>query len=215
MTPRSRLQETGICDAETIAAIESFQSRAVLFASPDGRVDPGGQTIAKLKANAREANSKIPHFLFPFEQPPLENYRMGMRKFGAPRKNGRKHAGCDLYAPVSRPIFAMEDGIILQNPYPFYLGTNALEMQCDRGGIVIRYGEISHVVTGIAQGTRVRRGDILAYVGKLERLDLSMLHLEMYSGIATGALTRDRAPYFRRVDLLDPTEFLATAERHF
>ncbi|MGK7928308.1 MAG: peptidoglycan-binding protein, partial [Spirulina sp.] len=78
LTPREHLAETGICNGETIAAIESFQARVVLLALPDGRIDPGGATLAKQKANARD-RAIAPHFLFPFEQPPLKDYREGMR----------------------------------------------------------------------------------------------------------------------------------------
>ncbi|MCY2967675.1 MAG: peptidoglycan-binding domain-containing protein [Planctomycetota bacterium] len=46
--PLRMLMETGVIDAETIAAIEEFQKRVVMMSVPDGRVDPGGATLRAL-----------------------------------------------------------------------------------------------------------------------------------------------------------------------
>lgn len=47
-TPKLRVD--GLNGRRTIAAIKVFQSRIVGLRNPDGRVDPGGRTIAKLRA---------------------------------------------------------------------------------------------------------------------------------------------------------------------
>jgi len=43
------LKTDGICGKKTIAAITAFQSEVVCLSKPDGRVDPGGQTIKGLE----------------------------------------------------------------------------------------------------------------------------------------------------------------------
>ena len=48
IVPRARVVENGISDGSLIAAIKDFQSRVVHSAFPDGRVDPGGQTVTAL-----------------------------------------------------------------------------------------------------------------------------------------------------------------------
>ena len=145
------------------------------------------------------------------EARPAESYREGMRRFGAGRSGGRKHAGCDLYAPLETPIFAMDEGVVVQDLYHFYLGTFALEIQ--HPGFLARYGEItSRVPDGLRRGSEVRRGQLLGFVGRLTGLDLTMLHLEMYAGSASGPLTvRGNKPFQRRADLLDPTPVLDAA----
>src|SRR5437588_2387359 len=50
LTPLRPLAISGHADPATIAAIEEFQRRVVGTASPDGRVDPGGRTLAQLGA---------------------------------------------------------------------------------------------------------------------------------------------------------------------
>jgi hypothetical protein len=55
----------------------------------------------------------------------------------------------------------------------------------------------------------VRKGQKIAFVGKLNGLSISMLHFEMYSGKGTGPLTvRTKPPFMRRADLLDPAQRL-------
>lgn len=149
--------------------------------------------------------------LFPLAFRPQESYHERPRSFGAPRKGGqRSHAGCDLYAPVGTPVRAVADGTVL-NFYLFYLDTYALEV--DHGDFLVRYGEIgSDPAPGVRVGERVEAGQVLGTVGRLRGLAVSMLHFEMYEGTATGALTRrDRPPFQRRVDLMDPTPHLDAA----
>jgi murein DD-endopeptidase MepM/ murein hydrolase activator NlpD len=129
-----------------------------------------------------------------------------MRRFGAKRKGDRLHAGCDLYADVGSPILALDSGEVLKI-YEFYLGTFALEVRHPK--FIARYGEIKQgLPPGIKAGTPVTRGQPIAYVGKLTGLNMSMLHLELYSGAGNGPLTTKTGPYKRRGDLIDPTPIL-------
>jgi hypothetical protein len=48
---------SGQCDAQTIAAIEAFQFRFTAMVRPDGRIDPGGATWARL---VRESDAGAP-----------------------------------------------------------------------------------------------------------------------------------------------------------
>ena len=144
-------------------------------------------------------------FVFPLRARPAISYET----FGLGR--GRKNAGCDLYAPEGTEILAIEDGTIIQGPYYFFDGTYALEVEHD-SGYVVRYGEIRQKVPrGITVGSRVSQGQVIAYVGFLVQLKLSMLHFEMYDGSKTGPLTQSIGSYRRRSDLIDPTPFLNAA----
>ena len=84
---------------------------------------------------------------------------------------------------------------------------HALEVRHASG--IVRYGEISHAAEGIAAGAEVKAGQVLGYVGKMQTVAQSMLHLELFAGTEQGPLTdRGRAPFMRRGDLVDPTAFL-------
>lgn len=127
-------------------------------------------------------------------------------RFGDPRDNGkRKHAGCDIYAPVGTKVRAVKDGKVVRNPYRFFRNSFALEV--DHGDFIARYSEID-VVDNIKEGSLIEQGQIIGAISDLS-LNKSMLHFEMYSGIANGPLTnRLNLPYLRRNDLMNPTHFL-------
>jgi len=145
---------------------------------------------------------------FPLKFRPEESYHERPRKFGAPRSQGkRKHAGCDLYAPVGTPVFAVADGTVI-SAYPFYLGTWAVEV--DHIEFVVRYGEVQKTLgPRIKPGAKVGAGDHIGQIGRLEGLKISMVHFEMYSGKGKGPLTVKSSQGFqRRSDLMDPTSYL-------
>lgn len=217
LTPLRPLEPDGKIGPVTIGAIEEFQRRIMKMSKPDGRVDPHGRTISVLVAGRREHNkhhtpSVLPNVdvRFPLATRPAKSYKTGMRRFGAHRKGGRLHAGCDLYAPIDTPIYAMADGEVIRGPYAFYLGTYALEV--DHGNFLARYGEIKKATAGLKKGSIVTRGQEIARVGHLRGLSMSMLHLEIYAGTSEGHLTlAGHKPYMRRADLLDPTSLLDKA----
>lgn len=144
-------------------------------------------------------------------QRPTESYKTSPRNFGSGRSGGRKHGGCDLYAPVGTPIRAMAQGTVRTALYEFYGGTYALEI--DHGTFVARYGEIQRTTAkDLKVGATVSPGQVIAHVGKLNNYNRSMLHLELYAHTATGSLTnRGNPPYQRRADLFDPTTWLDAA----
>ena len=146
--------------------------------------------------------------VFPLHVRPKESYQKPPRSFGSSRDHGaRKHAGGDLYAPAGTEVLAVEDGTVIRGPYLFYDVVYALEVQHPSG--IVRYGEISHAAGGIATGAAVTAGQVLGYVGKMQTVAQSMLHLELFAGTAQGPLTdRNHPPFMRRGDLVDPTAFL-------
>lgn len=144
---------------------------------------------------------------FPLPFVPIQSYRSGGRRFGAPRQKGRKHAGCDLIAPLGTQILAVQDGVVVEwTGREFYHGTFAMAVQ--HHGFVARYCEIRGVATGIGRGSIVKAGDVIAFVGKMF-VD-SMLHFETYTQpYGTGGLTnRKNQPFQRRADLQNPTNLL-------
>lgn len=134
------------------------------------------------------------------------SYKQTPRSFGAKRASGRTHAGCDLYAPLGSPVLAITAGRVVESR-DFYLGT--FQVTIDHGALgVVRYGEISH--DGIPKtGSVVEAGQQIGKIGNLGKGLHPMLHIEHFSGAATGAMTNPRnPPYSRRSDLQDCTKLL-------
>lgn len=199
----------GICTPKTVTAIKQVNKKLAAKDTTAAVVEPDSDALKKLVKKSKEKKAeKIT--CFPLKVRPAQSYKTGMRKFGTSRKGGRLHAGCDLYAKKGTEILALRDGLVTRGMYDFYLGTFAVEIDhCD---FIARYGEISGVVKGLKKGSKVKAGQVIAYVGYLKQLNMSMLHLELYSGKSKGALTDDKnKPYLRRADLIDPTPILDAA----
>lgn len=145
---------------------------------------------------------------FPLPFVPTRSYRGG-NGFGASRdkvRQGLKHAANDLAAPPGTPVLAMDEGVVLLGPYPFYSGTYALEVQHPQ--FIARYGEIA-ARAEVMPGDTVKAGQVIAYVGNQPGDD--MLHLEFFTGELTGDLSRldpPHPPYYRRDDVFDGVAFL-------
>ena len=146
--------------------------------------------------------------IFPLHSRPAASYKEAPRSFGCNREKDRKHGGCDLYAPEGTEVLAVKDGIVIQGPYAFYLGTVALEI--NHGDFTVRYTEMKDKnVAGVHAGAKIKAGQVIGYVGKMDGINETMLHFEMYSGTITGQLTdRQNPPYQRRSDLINPTDYL-------
>lgn len=105
---------------------------------------------------------------FPLSFIPGESYKDGMRRFGAYLPDGRKHAGCDLYAPVGTKIYAMADGTIVDHR-SYYL--DMYQITVNHGDFIARCGEVKpngeRLATGLQVGSQVRKGQHIGYVDQL------------------------------------------------
>ncbi|HEV2846954.1 MAG TPA: M23 family metallopeptidase, partial [Thermoanaerobaculia bacterium] len=100
------------------------------------------------------------------------------------------HAGIDLAAAVETPVHATADGVVaFAGEYP--LGRSAvwwrhgnLVMLEHEAGFVTIYGHNHHI--HVRQGQKVRRGDLLATVGKTGWSAIPHLHYEVRRKGADG-----------------------------
>jgi murein DD-endopeptidase MepM/ murein hydrolase activator NlpD len=131
-------------------------------------------------------------------------------KFGSNRTL-RLHAGADIYAPVGTEVYACEDGIVRRVSEKFYKNVGAIEIT--HKTCIGRYCEITPL-KGIDIGTEVKQGQLIGHVAKIDGLDISMLHFELYDNQddKTALTVTPKPPYNRRADLLNPTEYLDKAE---
>lgn len=96
--------------------------------------------------------------------------------FNAARSEGRQHNALDIKAPQGTPVLATTDGVVIKL------------FQSDKGGItlyqldpskryVYYYAHLMRYETGIAEGTQLRRGDVIAYVGDTGNAGAGNYHL--------------------------------------
>ncbi len=144
---------------------------------------------------------------FPLAAIPTLSYKTGGRGFGADRgwlEPGRRHGACDLVGPAGTEILAIASGLVIAGPYEFFRGTYAIEVQHPL--FIARYCEIARERAARA-GSTVEEGEVIALIGNQPGTD--MLHLEMFSGMASGPLNdKGNPPYARRKDIMDPAPWL-------
>ena len=109
---------------------------------------------------------------------PVDGVRLssdyGMRSH--PVLGGRRgHKGVDLAGPTGTPIHATADGIVSRADW---FSSYGLYVSLEHGGsLQTRYGHMSRV--NVAAGQRVRKGEIIGYVGSTGRSTGPHLHYEV------------------------------------
>jgi murein DD-endopeptidase MepM/ murein hydrolase activator NlpD len=91
--------------------------------------------------------------------------------------NGRRarHNGIDIAVPAGTPIYATADGVVGRAQWVGGYGNYA---EIDHGnGIQTRYGHMSQ--TAVVSGQRIRRGDVVGFVGSTGRSTGNHLHYEV------------------------------------
>lgn len=110
--------------------------------------------------------------------------------WGAPRMEGTRfyhlHEGTDVFAPSGTPILAVVDGVI-ENMGTASLGGIKLWLRSPSDGWSYYYAHLSAYAPGISNGSQVRRGQVIGYVGNTgnARWTLPHVHFEIHD--PTGA----------------------------
>lgn len=84
----------------------------------------------------------------------------------------RPHHGVDYAAPSGTPVVAVSDGVVIFKGYAGG-GGNTLKIKHNTGDMVSGYLHLKGYAKGINNGTRVRQGQLIGYVGS--------------TGLSTGA----------------------------
>lgn len=142
--------------------------------------------------------------------------------FAYPRR-GRKHTGIDLYTNQNEPVFAVEDGVVVNIEHftgewdnsPWWNNTDCVMVRGASG--VVNYGEVI-VNPWVKVGTRIGRGQAIAEVTRVikeghDHYEIpgwrpTMLHVELYPWNALKA-----SHGFEEQLLNDATPFLLNAYR--
>lgn len=119
---------------------------------------------------------------------PLDDSRLtsdyGMRRHPV-LGSRRSHKGVDLAAPTGTPVYATADGIVGRANW---FSSYGLYVRIDHGAdLETRYAHMSKLA--VAAGERVKKGDIIGYVGSTGRSTGPHLHYEVrIDGVAVNPL---------------------------
>ena len=95
-------------------------------------------------------------------------------------RTSRMHAGVDFPAPVGTPLVATGDGRVSFVGKRSGYG-NVIEVEHPLAGKMTRYAHLSRIAPGVAVGTAVRRGQVIAYSGNTGLSTAPHLHYEVRS----------------------------------
>jgi murein DD-endopeptidase MepM/ murein hydrolase activator NlpD len=159
----------------------------------------------------RMPNRSVVYFPLKVSKKP-SSYKSGVGAFGSRREGGKRiHAGSDLYATVGTPVIAANNGVVRRISKVFYRNVSAIEIRHPTW--IGRYCEIT-LNQSLVVGSTVKAGDVVGYVARIDGIEESMLHFEMYDNQddERPLTDRGRKGYERREDVLDPTPFLDASD---
>jgi murein DD-endopeptidase MepM/ murein hydrolase activator NlpD len=106
--------------------------------------------------------------------------------WGAPRGQGRRHEGQDIFAPRGTPILSATNG------YVYRIGENNLGGQTvsviGSGGRVYYYAHLDSYAPGLEVGDRVSKSTVLGFVGTTGNAQGTPPHLHFGVYTFTGAI---------------------------
>jgi murein DD-endopeptidase MepM/ murein hydrolase activator NlpD len=86
--------------------------------------------------------------------------------FGDARSGGRRHEGIDLLATLGQEVYAVADGILVnQADASASLSGNAWGLTAVDDGTYYFFAHLSSFAVGLEVGDRVERGQVIGYVG--------------------------------------------------
>ena len=151
-----------------VVAIGNFdgvhRGHQAVLAEAEALAEPDGRPVALLtfEPHPRIVLGLEPDLLFPIGPEPrcyvLDNY-------GDARSGGRRHEGIDILADVGQDVYAVVDGTLVgQTDASASLSGNSWGLTAD-DGVYYFFAHLSAFAEGLQVGDRVRRGQVIGYVG--------------------------------------------------
>lgn len=181
-----------------------------------GYFDPEGSDVNRVlrpetPAAGRKRDGKV-HAVdaaASFRRSPLEFSRItsapAKLRFHPILKQWRAHRGTDYGAPVGTKVKATADGEV------FFVGTRGsygnLVILRHYGRFTTFYGHLNGFVSGLSFGDKVRKGDVIGYVGMTGLATGPHLHYELRDDLAPGAF--DTPLVVRSIGDIEAPEFRA------
>lgn len=137
--------------------------------------------------------------LYVFDPVPLGVPVRGVRReglvstFGAPRSEGRRHEGVDIFAARGTPVLAAHDGVVVRIG-TYRLGGIAIHT-VGRRGVLAYYAHLERVRPDLRRGVLVREGETIGWVGNTGNARTTAPHLHFEARpLALGLVARDPVP---------------------
>lgn len=96
--------------------------------------------------------------------------------FADARSEGRTHDAIDIMAPADTPVLAATDGKILKLFTSERGGTTIYQLSADQK-FIFYYAHLARYADGLTEGSLVRQGEVIAYVGDTGNAGAGNYHL--------------------------------------
>lgn len=100
------------------------------------------------------------------------------------RSEGRTHDAIDIMAPSETPVLAAADGKILKLFHSERGGTTIYQLSSNQE-MVFYYAHLSHYADGLTEGSLVKQGEVIAYVGDTGNAGPGNYHLHFSIALVT------------------------------
>lgn len=163
------------------------------FALPDGDRSTAG--VLDLLAGLDLPPTVIAKILAPFPVAGLAHYT---DDWGAIRTSPtlHYHEGTDIFAPRGTPVIASADGEVSRLVEDSLIGGNALRLTT-KAATYFYYAHLDGFAPGLEKGDRVKRGDVLGFVGSTGNAKSTADHLH-YGIYRAGGEAINPVPYLDR-----------------
>lgn len=200
-------------DAQTLTSIRELRDEmSRLKQDLDGKKIDQLQAVQRLEERQRQMQSSLSSLSREYEsiQSRIDSSRSGFAfpvrapysfvdTYGAPRAGYRRHQGVDIFAVAGTPLYAVVDGVIEDKGYNA-LGGNKLWLRSPGDGWRYYYAHLRGFAPGINNGTRVRKGQLIGYVGNTGNAITTPPHLHFEAHVPGGSSTNPY-PILRRANL--------------
>jgi murein DD-endopeptidase MepM/ murein hydrolase activator NlpD len=104
--------------------------------------------------------------------------------FDDARSEGRVHDAIDIMAAAETPVLAAADGKIVKLFHSDRGGTTIYQLSSNQE-MVFYYAHLSHYAEGLTEGSLVKQGEVIAYVGDTGNAGTGNYHLHFSIALVT------------------------------
>lgn len=164
-------------------ARETLEQAEVELAEQRRREEEARRRLDEMRAALGAPPLGVPMWVTPGFICPIDGPTWFFDTWGAPRSGGRTHKGTDMYSPRGTPLVAVGDGEVRKS-YDV-LGGYIVWLYADHG-VNYFYAHLDTYASGLADGQRVSRGQVIGYVGDTGNAAPGAYHLHF--GIYPGGI---------------------------
>jgi len=171
-------------DEASAVAEETLEQAEEELAEQRRREEEERRRLDEMRAALGAPPLGVPMWVTPGFICPIAGSTWFFDTWGAPRSGGRTHKGTDMFSPRGTPLVAVGDGVVRKS-YDG-LGGYIVWLYADHG-VNYFYAHLDTYASGLREGQRVSRGQVIGYVGDTGNPPPGAYHLHF--GIYPGGIT--------------------------